>query len=149
MRSLIKGGREDGKVIGILGFLAQPRANAPGVIAGLRRPGMRRLIMVTGDGSRPARAVATRLGVEHHAEATPAGKLSIVRQWQRDGYGYNLIGLVLALTGVIGPGEAVLFHCTSFVSVVLNSAVVLAYNPRTQDEAAEDKGRPPLPRRNR
>ena len=44
--------------------------------------------------------------------------------------GYNLIGLGLALTGVIGPGEAVLFHCGSFISVVLNSAFMLGYNPK-------------------
>jgi heavy metal translocating P-type ATPase len=203
---------EQDTVIGILGFLAQPRPSAPAVIAGLRRLGMRRLIMVTGDRSRPARAVAARLGIDHEAEATPAGKLSIVRRWQDEGHtvamvgdgindatalaaadvgiamvsagaevsalaadvvihgdrlsrvlaaarlsrrgtntiktnilfatGYNLIGLMLALAGVIGPGEAVLFHCGSFITVVLNSAFMLSYNPKVPDEPAADKEQP-------
>lgn len=200
---------EQDTVIGILGFLAQPRASASAVIAGLRDLGIRQLIMVTGDRSRPARAVAAQLGIEHEAEATPAGKLSIVRRWQDEGHtvamvgdgindatalaaadvgiamvsagaevsalaadvvihgdrlsrvlaaarlarrgtntiktnivfatGYNLIGLGLALTGVIGPGEAVLFHCGSFISVVLNSAFMLGYDPKLPDEPADDK----------
>lgn len=202
---------EDSTVIGILGFLAQPRANAVAVIGGLRRLGIRRLIMVTGDGSRPARAVAAQLGIEHHAEMTPAGKLDIVRRWQDNGdtvamvgdgindatalaaadvgiamvsagaevaalaadvvvhgdrlsrvlaaarlsrrgartiktniifaTGYNIIGLMLALTGLIAPGEAVLFHCASFISVVLSSALVLTYDPQVTDEPAERRER--------
>jgi Cd2+/Zn2+-exporting ATPase len=43
---------------------------------------------------------------------------------------YNIVGLFLALFGVIGPGTAVLFHAASFISVVLNSATVLLYKPK-------------------
>src|SRR5262245_24380848 len=39
----------DDAVIGVLGFLAQPRPSAAGVIAGLRKLGVRHIVMVTGD----------------------------------------------------------------------------------------------------
>ncbi|MGQ0773779.1 MAG: HAD-IC family P-type ATPase [Pseudonocardiales bacterium] len=55
--------------------------------------------------------------------------------------GYNVIGLALALAGLISPGTAALFHAASFISVVINSALVLGYNPRVPDEPT-----PPRPR---
>jgi Cu+-exporting ATPase len=191
--------RED-KIIGLLGFLAQPRPSAAAVIAGLRKLGVRHIVMVTGDRDRPAQAVATQLGIDYHAQATPAAKLEEVQRWKQQGqvvamvgdgindstalaaadvgvamvgagaevaalaadivvHGdhlsrvltaarlcrrgirtiqtniffatiYNIVGLVLALLGVISPGTAVLFHAASFISVVLNSATVLLYRPK-------------------
>lgn len=43
---------------------------------------------------------------------------------------YNIVGLSLALSGVIPLTVAVLFQAASFLSVVVNSATVLHYNPR-------------------
>jgi heavy metal translocating P-type ATPase len=190
----------DGAIIGVLGFLAQPRASAAAVIAGLRKLGVRRIVMVTGDRSRPAQAVATQLGIEYHAQATPEAKLAEVQRWKERGHVvamvgdgindstalaaadvgiamvgagaeiaalaadiivhgdhlsrvltaaklcrrgvrtiqaniffatiYNSVGGALAFLGVISPGTAVLFHCASFISVVLSSASVLLYHPR-------------------
>jgi heavy metal translocating P-type ATPase len=195
---------DNDQVIGVLGFLALPRPSASQIVAGLRHLGVRRIIMVTGDRSRPAQAVADQLGIEFQAQASPADKLDAVVSWQRDGHvvamvgdgindatalaaadvgiamvaagaevaalaadvvvhgdrlsrvlavarlarrgsrtiktniafatGYNLIGLVLALFGLISPGAAALFHAASFISVVLNSAAILAYDPKAPDE---------------
>ncbi|MQA24331.1 MAG: heavy metal translocating P-type ATPase [Micromonosporaceae bacterium] len=197
-------------VIGVLGFLAQPRASAPAVIAGLRRLGVRHVVMVTGDRSRPAEAVAQRLGIEYKAQATPQAKLDEVQRYQRDGQvvamvgdgindstalaaadvgvamveagaevaalaadvvvhgdhlgsvlsaaklarrairtiqlnigfavGYNVIGLIFALAGLISPGAAALFHAASFISVVVNSALILGYHPTAPEELTS--GRP-------
>jgi len=188
------------RVIGVLGFLAPPRSNAAAVIAGLRRLGVRELVMVTGDQSRPAEAVARQLGISYRAQATPEAKLAEVQRHQREGHVvamvgdgindstalaaadvgiamvsagaevaamaadvvvhgdhldrvlatarlarrgirtiqlnilfatvYNVVGLVLALLGVISPGTAALFHAASFISVVLNSSLVLGYDPK-------------------
>jgi heavy metal translocating P-type ATPase len=190
----------DGVVIGVLGFLAQPRPSATAVIAGLRKLGVRHIVMVTGDRSGPAQAVAAQLGIEYRAQATPEAKLAEVQRWKREGevvamvgdgindstalaaadvgiamvganaevaalaadvvvHGdrlprvltaarlcrrgirtiqaniffatiYNIVGLILALLGLISPGTAVLFHAASFISVVLNSATVLLYRPK-------------------
>lgn len=187
-------------VIGVLGFLAQPRPSAAGVIAGLRKLGVQHIVMVTGDRDKPAQAVATQLGIDYYAQATPEAKLEEVQRWKQQGHivamvgdgindstalaaadvgvamigagaevaalaadivvhgdhlsrvltaarlcrrgirtiqtniffatVYNIIGLILALAGVISPGTAVLFHAASFISVVLNSATVLLYKPK-------------------
>jgi heavy metal translocating P-type ATPase len=190
----------DGEIIGLLGFLAQPRASAAAVIAGFRKLGVRHIVMVTGDRSSAAQAVATQLGIDYRAQATPQAKLAEVQRWKGQGHVvamvgdgindstalaaadvgvamvgagaevaalaadvvvhgdrlprvltaarlcrrgirtiqiniffatvYNIVGLVLALLGVISPGTAVLFHAASFISVVLNSATVLLYRPK-------------------
>lgn len=48
---------------------------------------------------------------------------------------YNLVGLSLALSGVIPVAAAVLFQAARFLSVVINSALVLRYNPRVPTSA--------------
>lgn len=208
----------DGTVIGLLGFLAQPRPSAAAVIAGLRKLGVKHIVMVTGDRARPAQAVAARLGIEYRAQATPEAKLAEVQHWKARGqvvamvgdgindstalaaadvgiamvgagaeiaalaadivvHGdhlsrvltaarlcrrgirtiqaniffatvYNIVGLILALLGVISPGTAVLFHAASFISVVLNSATVLLYRPKDVSDippAAARLAREPVP----
>jgi heavy metal translocating P-type ATPase len=201
----------DGVVVGVLGFLAPPRSDAAQVIAGLRRLGVRKLVMVTGDRSRPAEAVARQLGIEYRAQATPEAKLAEVQRYQREGHVvamvgdgindstalaaadvgiamvsagaevaalaadvvvhgdhldrvlvtarlarrgirtiqlnimfatvYNLVGLGLALSGVISPGAAALFHAASFISVVVNSSLVLGYDPKVSMSSSEQARR--------
>lgn len=195
----------DGSIRGYLGFLAMPRHNAHEVVTGLRRFGMRHLVMLTGDRSRPAQAIADRLGLEYLAEMAPQAKLEQVQRWKNQGYHvvmvgdgindasalaaadvgiamggsagaeisasaadmvihgdrlgsvlaaariarhgvrairlniffatfYNIVGLFLGLLNFLSPGTAVMFHAASFLSVVINSALVLRYNPKVQDE---------------
>jgi heavy metal translocating P-type ATPase len=200
-------------VIGLLGFLAQPRDSAAEVIGGLRKLGVEHIVMVTGDASKPAEAVAGQLGIDYRAQATPEDKLEEVQRWKREGKvvtmvgdgindstalaaadagvamvtpgaevaafaadivvhgdrlsrvlaaarlcrrgirtiqvniafatGYNIIGLILALFGLISPGTAALFHAASFISVALNSALVLTYDPKVPDDAEPVRAREP------
>ena len=74
----------DGEVRGFLGFLALPRPAAREVVDGLRRYGFQHLVMLTGDQSRPAQAIADRLGIEVVSEATPEAKLHEVSRWKND-----------------------------------------------------------------
>lgn len=82
----------DGTIIGLLGFLAQPRNSAAAVIAGFRKLGVRHIVMVTGDRSRPAQAVATQLGIDYRAQATPEAKLDEVRHWKQQGQVVAMVG---------------------------------------------------------
>ncbi|MBO0807289.1 MAG: cation-translocating P-type ATPase [Actinobacteria bacterium] len=82
----------DGSVGGVLGFLAQPRASAPGVISDFRKLGVREIVMLTGDRDLPARAVAARLGIGYRAQATPEQKLQEVRRFQQDGRVVAMVG---------------------------------------------------------
>ena len=195
---------DEGSIVGLLGFFAPPRGNAAEVIDGLRSLGIRRVVMVTGDRSRPAEAVARTLGIDFLSQATPEAKLEEVKRWKAEGEtvamvgdgindatalaaadvgiamvgagaevaalaadivvhgdhlgrvlaaarlarrairtiqlnillatAYNVIGLILALLGFISPGAAVLFHAASFISVVVNSALTLRYEPRVPDD---------------
>lgn len=206
---------DGGAVVGVLGFSAPARANAPAVIAGLRRLGVREIVMLTGDRSAPAASVARGLGIRYRAEATPEDKVDEVKSWRGQGStvmmvgdgindasalsaadvgvamvaagaevaasaadvivhgddlasvlatarlarrgvwairtnvffatAYNIVGLSLALSGVIPLTVAVLFQAASFLSVVVNSATVLHYNPRvpigtrSSDDANEEQ----------
>ena len=56
------------------------REEAPAVIAGLRKLGITKLVMMTGDNEKTARAVAQAVGVdEYRAEVLPEGKAAFVR----------------------------------------------------------------------
>lgn len=75
----------DGKIQGFFGFLAVPRPAARSVVDGLRRFGFRHVVMLTGDHSRPAAAIADRLGLEVVSEASPQAKLDEVARWKAAG----------------------------------------------------------------
>ena len=201
---------DHGTVVGLLGFFARPRSNAAEVIDGLRRLGVRHIVMVTGDRSRPAEAVARALGIECRSQATPEAKLEEVQRWKAEGEtvamvgdgindatalaaadvgiamvaagaevaalaadvvvhgdnlgrvlvaarlarrairtiqlnillatAYNIVGLVLALLGLISPGTAVLFHAASFISVVVNSSLAMRYEPKVPEDPEVSPG---------
>lgn len=204
---------DNGKIIGLLGFFARPRTNATEVIEGLRQLGVRHIVMVTGDRSRPAEAVARVLGIEYRSQATPEAKMREVKRWKADGEtvamvgdgindstalaaadvgialvgagaevaalaadvvvhgdhlgrvlmaarlarrairtvqvniflatAYNVVGLGLALLGLISPGTAVLFHAASFISVVVNSSLTLRYDPKVPEDPEVTPGPTP------
>lgn len=208
----------DHEVLGFLGFFAAARSNAVSVVEGLRRLGARRIVMITGDRPRAARATASRLGLEYRAEVTPEEKLDEVLRWKAEGnvvamvgdgindssalaaadigismgeagaeiaasasdiviqterFGavlaafrlakrgvgtirlnvflataFSLVGVPLAVLGVIGPGAAALFHAAAFIAVVINSTLVVGYNPREpRDEGNTSPNEKELPLR--
>lgn len=64
---------------GVLAVRDEPRPEAATAVAELRRLGVRRLVMLTGDHERVARAVGTELGMDEvHAELLPEDKAGIV-----------------------------------------------------------------------
>jgi Cd2+/Zn2+-exporting ATPase len=74
----------DGRAVGVIGLADQPRANARETIQRLRRVGVTRTIMLTGDHRNVADAIAKDLDVdEHHAELLPENKLDLVQSLQK------------------------------------------------------------------
>lgn len=70
----------DGDLLGAVLLRDPLRTDAPRTLRRLRGAGLRRLVMLTGDRTAPAREVATVLGLDWvHAEQTPAGKVDCVR----------------------------------------------------------------------
>ncbi len=78
---------EASRVLAVFGLADQPRAETAGAVHALRkRAGVRRVVMLTGDTERVARAIAERTGVgEWRAGLVPEDKLDAVRELQSDG----------------------------------------------------------------
>ncbi|WP_231039117.1 heavy metal translocating P-type ATPase, partial [Nitratidesulfovibrio oxamicus] len=82
-----------GKLAGILCIEDPLRPEAAEVVRGLREQGVKRIIMLTGDGPVTAAAVANAVGVdEWRAQVLPADKADIVRQLQAEGGKVVMVG---------------------------------------------------------
>lgn len=82
----------DGKWLGALAVADAPRPSSAEAVRDLVRVGVQPL-MVTGDNSRTARAIAARLGIDDvRAETLPADKEAIVRELQAQGLRVAMVG---------------------------------------------------------
>ncbi len=83
----------DGRVLGVIGIADVVRPVAREVVAELRRLGVRRLVMLTGDNERAARAIAREVGLEEwRADLLPEDKVAVVRELQAAGYRVAMVG---------------------------------------------------------
>jgi len=83
----------DGFVLGVLGIADTLRPRAPEMIRELRRAGVKRIIMLTGDDRRTAEAIADAAGLDDvRAELLPEDKLTAIRQLQNEGHVVAMIG---------------------------------------------------------
>ena len=83
----------DQAAVGILGIADSIRENAAEMIRELRKSGVRRVVMLTGDDRRTAEAIAKEAGItEVHADLLPEDKLEVIRKFQQ-------AGEIVAMTG--------------------------------------------------
>ena len=83
---------EGTKHVGIVAIADELRDEVPGVVASLRRLGIRNVLMLTGDNQRVAEAVAGAAGIDHwRAGLLPEDKTDAVHTLQRD---YGPIAMV-------------------------------------------------------
>lgn len=83
----------DGRVLALLAIADTVRPVARDVIAQLRQLGVQRLVMLTGDNERAARAIAREVGLdEWRAGLLPEEKVEIVRALQATGYRVVMVG---------------------------------------------------------
>ncbi len=83
----------DTGAIGVLGIGDEIRPHAAEAIQALRRAGIRRILMLTGDNEGAARVVAARLGItEYHAELLPDEKAKVVRGLEATGERVVFVG---------------------------------------------------------
>ena len=72
------------RVLGVIGLADQPRPDAREAISKLRRAGVERVVLITGDNPRTAAAIAQQVGVdEYRAELLPAEKVAVVEELAR------------------------------------------------------------------
>ena len=83
----------DGVAEGVVAVADVIRDEAPAALAALKKLGVRRLILLTGDNERVAAAIAGRLGIsEYQANLLPQDKIALVQALQRAGHAVAMIG---------------------------------------------------------
>ncbi|HLS09351.1 cation-translocating P-type ATPase [Lentibacillus sp.] len=83
----------DGHIAGIFSIADQIREDAPRALAEMRKNGITKIIMLTGDNKHTAELVASRLGLDEvHAELLPEDKVEIVKQLKEDGHVVAMAG---------------------------------------------------------
>jgi Cd2+/Zn2+-exporting ATPase len=83
----------DNQPIGVLAFADTLRPEATRVLRDLRKRGIRRIVMLTGDNAHVASAIAKQAGIdEFHAGLLPAEKVAIVRRMSRETGPVGMIG---------------------------------------------------------
>jgi heavy metal translocating P-type ATPase len=84
---------EDRRLVGILGYADQPRAESPGIVRALQRGGRRRVVLLSGDAAPAVERAAKALGVDEAVgELLPEEKAEHVRRLQRGGKVVAMIG---------------------------------------------------------
>lgn len=82
-----------GKLVGILGIVDPLRPESKSVIAELKKRGIKRIVMLTGDDARTAKNVAQQLGItEFRAQVLPTDKASHVLALKKEGCKVLMIG---------------------------------------------------------
>jgi Cu+-exporting ATPase len=75
----------DGYVVGLIGIRDRVRSEAAGVLRELRRLGIERVAMLTGDRQAAAQVIAADLEIsEIHAELLPDQKADFIKTWQQN-----------------------------------------------------------------
>jgi Cd2+/Zn2+-exporting ATPase len=83
----------DGAALGILAVADRMRTEAPHLIEQLRKTGVKRIVMLTGDDRRTAEAIAAETGVNDvYAGLLPDDKLAAIRQLQDEGHVVAMAG---------------------------------------------------------
>jgi heavy metal translocating P-type ATPase len=83
----------DGRLIGLLAYADPLRPESAAVVASLRRLGVKRILMLTGDNEAVAAATSSQVGIrEYRAAVFPEQKAAIVRDLQRAGHTVAVVG---------------------------------------------------------
>jgi Cd2+/Zn2+-exporting ATPase len=83
----------DDQVLGVVAAADEIRADAAAMVRGLHAAGVRRVVMLTGDDERVARAVGQATGVDDvRAGLLPEDKLLAVQELQRQGHVVAMVG---------------------------------------------------------
>ncbi|GFR37928.1 haloacid dehalogenase [Insulibacter thermoxylanivorax] len=83
----------DGRVAGVISIADQIREDAKEALAALRRNGVKKFIMLTGDNRHTAKLVGDELGLDEvHAELLPQDKAAYVEKLKAEGYVVAMAG---------------------------------------------------------
>ena len=83
---------EDDRLLGLVAVADTLRPEVPDALRRLRALGVRRVLLLTGDNERVARALAGEFGVDYRAECLPEEKIEVVRRLQAEGAVVAMVG---------------------------------------------------------
>ncbi|GAA0500727.1 heavy metal translocating P-type ATPase [Salinibacillus aidingensis] len=83
----------DGEIAGIFSIADQIRADAPRALAQMRKNGIKKIVMLTGDNRHTAELVAKKIGIDEvHAELLPENKVEKVKRLKEQGHVVAMAG---------------------------------------------------------
>lgn len=78
-------GDADGRLLGVISIADLVRPEAAALVADLKRRGIRKVVMLTGDNERTAKAIASELGLDgYYAELLPEDKVNRLKTLQAE-----------------------------------------------------------------
>jgi Cd2+/Zn2+-exporting ATPase len=81
------------QAVGVLGIADTLREDAREMIAGLKKSGVERIVMLTGDNHRTAQAIASELEIDElQADLLPEDKLQAIQKLQSEGHVVAMVG---------------------------------------------------------
>ncbi|HVH63331.1 MAG TPA: HAD-IC family P-type ATPase, partial [Candidatus Dormibacteraeota bacterium] len=82
-----------GQCLGAIVFTDEPRPEAAGIVDGLRRRGVRRVVLLSGDTPVATERVASSLGIQDwRARTSPKEKADFVRELKKEGHVVAVVG---------------------------------------------------------
>lgn len=82
----------DGMLAGVLAAADTLRPEVPAALNELRKTGIRKIELLTGDNERTASALAKSLGVDYRANLLPENKIDVVKKYQGEGRVVVMVG---------------------------------------------------------
>ncbi len=82
----------DGALAGVLAAADTLRGDVPAALNEMRRLGIRKIELLTGDNERTASALAAQLGVDYRANLLPENKIDVVKEYQSAGRTVVMVG---------------------------------------------------------
>ena len=82
----------DGMLAGVLAAADTLRPEVPAALNELRKWGIQKIELLTGDNERTASALATQLGVDFRANLLPENKIDVVKKYQGEGRVVVMVG---------------------------------------------------------
>lgn len=83
---------QNGIPVGVLAAADTPRSEAPEALEEVRRLGIKKIELLTGDNERTAAALAAGLGIGYRANLLPEDKIAVVRAYQAEGHTVVMVG---------------------------------------------------------
>ena len=80
-------------VLAVFGLADQPRANAAETVRQLKKVGLKKIVMITGDNRQVGEIMAARIGVDAvHAELMPEDKIEVIKRLARQNKSVAMVG---------------------------------------------------------